>query len=240
MGDPQLFPLETVDVVVAGKSVWVFDATNKKLWEAKLNSELMAGFRPNLSGETPPFGEGPVIERGNTLYLFDREELTAFDLTTGNARWNLSSRNISGLHFDDQGMIYVNSTSEAYWVLLSLRHFDVTEKNIQMVQKVDPKTGSVIWKADGEGLVRYVSGQFLYTVASQKGDAEDDDIASMPVINTGFQQIPHIRIKRLDPATGQVLWEVYHGHTPLDVRFEKNVIAVVCKKEFRVWKYFTF
>jgi hypothetical protein len=37
-GPPQLFPLKTVNVLAAGKTVIVFDQTNKKLWEATLRA----------------------------------------------------------------------------------------------------------------------------------------------------------------------------------------------------------
>ena len=119
------------------------------------------------------------------------------------------------------------------------QHFDVPEDTALLVEKIDPKTGAVLWKVEREGLVRYASGQFLYTVASQRGDAEDEDFA-MPLLNTGFQKIAHVRVKRLDPANGRVLWEHYHGHTPLDVAFEKNTIHFLCKKEMRVLKFFSF
>jgi outer membrane protein assembly factor BamB len=238
-GNPQLFPLQTVDVLVADKAIWVFDKSNKRLWESKLNSELLGGFRPALAGETPPFGEGPVVEKGDTLYLFDAAELTAFDLASGNARWHLATPSIAGLHFDAQG-IYVNSSGQSPGILKGQSHADVPESVPHMVQKVEAKTGRVVWSADREGLVRYLSGKFLYTVASQHGDTAEDEDFDLPVLNTGMQKTPHVRIKRLDPSTGKVIWEHYHRHSPLDVRFEKNTISVLCRKEMQVLKYLAF
>ena len=240
VGKPQLFPLQTVDVLVAGKAVWVFDKANKKLWESKLNSELVGGFRAALSGETPPFGEGPLVEKGDTLYLFDAGELTAFDLASGNPRWHLATTSIAGLHFDPKGMIYVNSANQASGILQSQLHIDIPEGVPHMVQKIEAKTGRVVWSADREGLVRYLAGQFLYTVASQHGDTAEEEDVDLPVLNTGMQKTPHVRIKRLDPGTGKVIWEHYHRHSPLDVRFEKNTIHILCRKEMRVLKYLAF
>jgi len=105
------------------------------------------------------------------------------------------------------------------------------------VQKINATTGASIWKVEAEGLVRYVSGKFVYTVACQQGDAEDDTIIAL---KTGFERIPHIRIKRLDPSNGRVMWEHYHRHAPLDVRFDRNTINFLCKNEMQVLKFISF
>ena len=116
VGPPALFPLKTVNVLTAGKTVIVFDKTNKKLWQATLAYSVLAGTgilggAGAFGGENTQYGEGPCVERGNTLYVFDQAVLTAFDLATGNARWRLPSVGIVGLFFDDKGMMYVNSTT---------------------------------------------------------------------------------------------------------------------------------
>ena len=214
------------------------DWPSRKLWQSPLTYNV-AGGAGDLDAETAPFGQGPCVERKETLYVFDQGVLNAFDLATGNARWRAPATSIAGVHFDDKGMIYVNTCTESSDILNSKGHFDAPEDTALLVEKIDPKTGAVLWKVEREGLVRYASGQFLYTVASQRGDAEDEDFA-MPLLNTGFQKIAHVRVKRLDPANGRVLWEHYHGHTPLDVAFEKNTIHLLCKKEMRVLKFFSF
>ena len=90
VGPPVLVPLKTVNVLTAGKTVIVFDKTNKKLWPATLAYGVMKGTdtfgEGAFGGENTWFGEGPCVERGNTLYIFDQAVLTAFDLATGNAR----------------------------------------------------------------------------------------------------------------------------------------------------------
>ena len=43
IGPPQLFPLKTVNVLAAGRTVIVFDKSNKKLWEAALTYPISAG-----------------------------------------------------------------------------------------------------------------------------------------------------------------------------------------------------
>jgi hypothetical protein len=51
------------------------------------------------------YGQGPCVEFKDALYVFDAGVLSAFDLKTGNVRWRLPSIGITGLFFDDQGMI---------------------------------------------------------------------------------------------------------------------------------------
>src|SRR5258708_5203046 len=88
----------------------VLDHANKKLWQSRLNSEL-SGDPSVLDDENNLYGQGPCVERKDALFVFDAGVLTAFELRTGNARWRLPSVGITGLFFDDQGMMYVNSTT---------------------------------------------------------------------------------------------------------------------------------
>ena len=115
IGPPALFPLKTVNVLTAGKTITVFDKTNKKLWQAALTYSVLNGAGAfgagAFGGENTPFGEGPCVERGDSLYVFDQAVLTAFDVATGNVRWRLPSVGVVGLFFDDKGMMYVNSTT---------------------------------------------------------------------------------------------------------------------------------
>jgi hypothetical protein len=71
IGPPALYSLATVDVLAAGKTIRVFDKSNKKLWEAGL------GFSTAQSTaiQRDPFVENsdviPAVEHGNRLYFFD-------------------------------------------------------------------------------------------------------------------------------------------------------------------------
>lgn len=236
IGPPELFPLETVDVLVAGKSVLVFDKTSRKLWESKLNFNVTSGFRAGPSGADPPFGLGPCLERRDTLYVFDQGVLTAFELTSGNARWRLPSVGIAGLFFDDKGLAYVNTTTASPESIKYSRQIDISEKTRNVVLKIDPATGKTLWTAEQQGMVSYVSGKFVYTIETYEGDDDDDNPMAM---KSGFETPPHIRIKRLDPGNGRVLWEHYQRRSPLDVQFEKTTIQLLFKKELQVLKFFS-
>jgi hypothetical protein len=102
VGRPSVFPLNSVNVVAANQKIIVLDKGNKKLWESALTYNVEADAR---EGDPETTGQGPCVERGNTLFVFDEGVLTAFDLKTGNAQWRLPSVGISGLFFDHEGMM---------------------------------------------------------------------------------------------------------------------------------------
>lgn len=234
-GLPNFIPLQTVDAVTGGKSVIILDKTMKKLWEAQCNFDVPGGSGRGPDSEAPSTGEGPCAERGDTLYVYDAGVLTAFDLATGTVRWRLPSVGTTGLFFDDQGMIYMNTTSATPDNLKYSNQIDVTEKIRPIVLKVEPKTGKTLWRANNDGTVSYVSGKLVYTVESYHGDSDDDD--GLLGVETVFHVPPHIRIRRLDAGNGRVLWQHYQKRFPLDVRYDKNSIHLLFKKEVQVLKF---
>jgi hypothetical protein len=234
-GSADFIPLQTADVVVGGKALVVLDKKMKKLWEARLNYDVRAAPERGPDGELPPDGDGPCVERGDTLYVFDAGVLTAFDLTSGNVRWRLPSVETKGLFFDDAGMIYVNTTSATPDNLKYSRQIDVTDKIHPVVLKVEAKTGKTLWRVNNEGTVNYVSGKLVYTAESHPGD--DDEADGLLGVNTIFHIPAHVRIKRLDAGNGRVLWQHYQPRYPLDVRYDQNSIHLLFKKEVQILKF---
>ena len=161
IGPPQLFPLKTVNVLVAGKTVIVFDKSNKKLWEATLTYPIAGGYRGFDEAELS-FGDGPCVEHGNMVYVFDQAVLSAFDLATGNARWRLPSVGVVGLFFDSQGMVYVNTTTGNPDDVKYARQIDVTKSTAAVLLKVDPQTGKTLWNIKPGGFISYLSGKFIH------------------------------------------------------------------------------
>ena len=101
IGPPQLIPLKSVNVLTAGKSITVFDKSDKKLWSAQLTYTVPeAGFGGFAQTQ---FGDGPCVEHNGTLYVFDQAVLTSFDLNSGDSalahpvRWHRRT-----LLFDDK------------------------------------------------------------------------------------------------------------------------------------------
>jgi outer membrane protein assembly factor BamB len=231
-GPPTLLPLKTVNVLTAGKTVIVFDKTNKKLWQAALTYNVAGGNRA-ANGETPPFGDGPCVEHGDTLYVMDQAVLTAFDIATGNPRWRLPSVGVVGLFFDDKGMLFVNTTTADPENIKYSRQIDITQKIEANLLKIDPKTGKTLWSVKPGGFISYLSGKFIYTVQSfDPGDQEASP--------TGIQLPAYLKIRRINPADGRELWDYEEDRAPLDVRFKDNSIELVFKKEVLVLKYLSF
>ena len=231
-GPPALLPLKTVNVLTAGKTVIVFDKTNKKLWQAALTYNVAGGNRA-ANGETPPFGDGPCVEHGDSLYVIDQAVLTAFDIATGNPRWRLPSVGVVGLFFDDKGMLFVNTTTADPENIKYSRQIDISQKIEANLLKIDPKTGKTLWSVKPGGFISYLSGKFIYTVQSfDPGDQEASP--------TGIQLPAYLKIRRINPADGRELWDYEEDRAPLDVRFKDNSIELVFKKEVLVLKYLSF
>jgi len=233
VGPPRLFPLQTVNILAASKTIIVLDQTNKKLWQSPLSFDL-AGGAGGIEEQSSPFGQGPCVERQGVLYVFDQGFLAAFDLATGNRRWGLPSVGITGLFFDDHNMLYVNTTTASPEKVRYSRQIDLSEKANAVVLKVDSKTGKVLWNAEQAGLVSYVFGKLVLTVQRYQPPEEDESAAST---ETGFETPPYLRIRRLDWKTGREVWEHFQQRAPLDIGFERNTIRLVFKKELQVLKF---
>src|SRR6185295_12784101 len=122
----------------------VLDKENKKLWQSTLNYNIADGLS-TLEESSATYGQGPCVERTDTLYVFDQGVLTAFELKTGNARWRLPSVGISGLFFDDRGMMYVNSTTGSPESIKFSHQININQKSVSVVLKVNPASGKILW-----------------------------------------------------------------------------------------------
>jgi hypothetical protein len=229
VGPPGVYPLDTVTVVTADKLVIVLDKTNRKLWQSALTFNVVSGAAV-LDEEGSTYGQGPCVERKGTLYLFDLGVLSAFELSTGNARWRLPTVGIAGLFFDDHDNLYVNTTSASHESLKFSKQIDLSQKISAIVLKLDARNGKVLWSAPGKGLVNYVSGKIVLTTQASIPEEEDGP-------ETGLEKPTWLRIRRLNPANGREIWEHYEERVPLDIAFDPNTIRVVYKKEVQVLRF---
>ncbi|HEV2435344.1 MAG TPA: PQQ-binding-like beta-propeller repeat protein [Verrucomicrobiae bacterium] len=235
IGSPALFPLESVNVLAAGKTLIVFDKTNKKLWQATLTYSVPVDNRDG-NETASPFGAGPCVEHSGTLYVFDQAVLTAFDPATGNARWRVPTVGVVGLFFDDHGMLYVNTTTADPENIRYSRQIDITQKIQASLLKIDPRTGQTLWHTEPGGFISYLSGNFIYTVQIYNPSEDETKMADV----AGITPNPaHIWIRRINPRNGRVLWEYYQADKGpiLNVQFKDNFIELVFKKEVDVLKY---
>ena len=233
IGPPQLIPLKTVNVLAAGKTVIVFDKWNKKLWQTTLTYDVTGGDKQSGLEESP-YGAGPCVEHDGALYVFDQAVLSAFDLTTGNARWRLPTVGVVGLFFDDQGMLYVNTTTGNPDDIKYSRQIDVTKSTAAVILKIDPAAGKILWRSQGNGFVSYVSGPFIYTVQSfDPGDAEDQ----MTDNTLALLKPALTRIIRISPSDGRALWQNDQDRAPMNIQFDGTYIQIIFKKEVQVLHY---
>lgn len=234
IGPPKLFPLKTVNVLASDKKIMVFDKSNKKLWESSLAFSINGGLS-SLEEGSSPLGQGPCVERQGSLYVFDEGVLTAFDLATGNVRWRLPSVGIAGLFFNDNGQMYVNTTTASPESLKYKRQIDISEKVGAVIIKIDCKTGKLLWTAQPGGLINYVSGKFVFAVQSYRPSEEEQNGPQ-----TGFETPPYLRIRRINPKNGSEMWEYFQQRAPLDVAFDRNTFRLVFKNEVQVLKFLSF
>ncbi|MGO8926420.1 MAG: PQQ-binding-like beta-propeller repeat protein [Limisphaerales bacterium] len=233
IGPPTLYPLTTVNVLTANKTLLVLDKNNQTRWQSPLSYNVRGGLA-SLDPDHAPYGLGPCVERNGALYVYDEGVLAAFDLANGTVRWRLPSVGITGLFFDDQGMVYVNSTTAGPDAIKYSNQIDITRKASPVVMKVDPRTGKGLWTAELGGLVNYVSGKFIYAMSSYQPDDEGDSGFSTDAI---LGRESFLSIKRINPKNGHVMWEYPDRRVPLDVQFDQNSIRLVFKREVRVLRF---
>ncbi len=234
VGRPALHPLKTVNVITANKRIIVLDQKNVKLWESALTYNVPGG---DLDGEASGGGQGPCVERGDMLFVFDQGVLSAFDLKTGNAKWRVPSVGISGMFFDEQGMMYVNSTTAGPESIKYSGQIDVTARTSGLILKLDPRTGKTLWSREVRGGICYLAGKFIYAMESHQ--AEEDEDGERPRMSIGLETDSFVRIRRINPANGKDMWRHFQLRCPLDAKFDHNTIHLVFKKEVQVLKYFS-
>ena len=235
-GAPQLIPLKTVNVLAAGYTLIVLDKSNKPLWQATLTYQ-MGPAMGQLFDKTAETGEGPAVEHGDTLYVYDQAVLTAFDLHTGNAKWRLPTVGVAGLFFDDQNNVYINTTTASPDDVKYSRQIDITKQTDDILMKVDPQTGKTLWTAKPGGFISYLSGKFIY--AAQWYDSNPTD---QPVLNdSGLNYKPnYLHVIRINPKNGRTMWDYYQDRAPISLHFDHNTIELVFKKEVQVLKFISF
>jgi hypothetical protein len=228
VGPPKLYPLESVNVIAADKLIIVLDKANRKLWQSALGFNVVPGVA-GLDEESATYGQGPCVERKATLYVFDLGVLSAFDLKNGDARWRLPTVGIVGLFFDDHDMVYVNTTSASHESLKYSRQIDLSQKVSSVILKLDSHDGKILWNVQSRGLVNYVSGRFILSAQSSVPDDDDPDSES--------ESVHWMRIRRLNPSSGQEVWDDFQQRAPLDIAFDQNTIRLVFKKEVQILRF---
>jgi outer membrane protein assembly factor BamB len=234
-GVPMFFSLKTVDLLVAGKMLTVFDKANKKLFEAQLAYPVNGRYNPDRWDRHSV----PAVEGNGGLYFFDEGVLTAFALATGEVRWRLTSVGISKAQFDDHGILYVDSTSGSPDDIQYSEQIKF-EQAAPALLKIDPSSGKILWQVSQEGQGCFLSGPFLYTASAQQGGiAMANGLAE--ALNAPRPDAPvYFHIYRLDPADGRILWDFCRQEAPAEFSFQQNRFLVRFGSDVQVWKFLTF
>ena len=240
VGQPWVYPLKSVNVITGGKQVVVLDKSNQKLWEAKLANTISTAksLENLLIGHESPYGAGPCVEHDDELFVADQVVLTAFDLTSGDVRWRLPSVGVVGLFFDDQGNVYVNTTTGSPDDVKYSKQINLNHSAQAVLVKIEAKTGKVLWNAQPGGFVTYVKDKNIYTLQSNDPnpfdeDSNDDSLAAL-------QKPAYLHLARVRASDGHVIWEYQQDRAPVDVQFRDNTIEFVFKRDVQVLKYLTF
>lgn len=239
VGAPRLYPQTTVHVVTGDKKIYVLDAQGKFKWESTLNFPMAGGGSFLEMDEAEQTGLGPVVERGDTLYVYDQGVLSAFELATGNPRWRLPSVGITGMFFDDLGKIYLNTTTASPDKIKYSRQINVMDNTADVVLKLDPKNGKEIWRHAMGGQIAYLSGKYIYTLSYLPPLDEDEEVDEN-LAALGLQSKPYLRIRRISPSNGRVLWDYFEQRGALDVKIHDNTFQIVMKKEVQLLKFLSF
>jgi hypothetical protein len=240
VGSPSIYPQPSVTIITAGKSFVVLDKSNKKKWDSTLNYPIAERYGSIADSESDErSGLGPVVERGDTLFVFDKGVLSAFELATGNARWRLPSVGIKSMFFDNAGSIYVNTTTASPEAIKFSKQIDVSNRIGDVVLKLDAKTGKQIWVNSMDGVIAYLEGKFIYTVSYLSPTDEDEEL-NPDLVAIGAQTLPYVRIRRIDPKNGHVMWDHFQQRGALDVKIHENTFQIVFKKEVQVLKFISF
>jgi len=215
--------MKTVDLLVAGKSLRVFDKQNNLKWEAPLTYPVAESFMS-------PFGrdEAPALETGNTLYFFDKGMLTAFDSTTGTPRWRVTSVGIRQVQLDSHGALYVSTSTAGAEDIEYSNQIKVIDAVENLLMKVDAATGEVLWQTRLAGDHCFLSGDYVYATKS----TFDLTLALHPENGSA-----HFRVIRLDPKTGKRIWTYYQPQEARALDFMDNVILLEFSDQIQVLKY---
>jgi hypothetical protein len=233
-GLPAFFPLPTVDLLAEGKILAVFDKQNNKLFETALSYPVSERFVKENARHL-----APAAERAGMLYFFDQGVLTALSLPAGQVQWRLTSIGISRVQFDDDGMLYVDTTAASPEDIQYSEQIKF-ESTPSVIMKVDPRSGKILWQVQKLGQRTFLSGKFVYTVSANQGGS-GMLVGLAEAVNAPRQEGPvYFHIHRLEPATGKELWDFYREEAPEEEDFQKNWFVLRFGNEVQAWRFLTF
>ena len=233
-GIPRFYSLSTVDLLVAGQILYVFDKSNNKLFESKLSNPLGELF----AGEYADHKLVPAIQTANALYFFDQAIMTAFDLPSGNVRWRLTSIGIGRAQLDPAGALYIDSTSATPEDIKYPDQIKL-DRIAPVILKVDSTTGKILWQTARHGHQCFLSGKFLYATSEDMGGIGMANALGL-ALGSPNNNSTTFHVYRLDPDTGKVIWDYQPASSPSSVSFQKNQFLLNDSSEVQLVKFLSF
>jgi hypothetical protein len=232
VGPPAFFSQKTVDILVAGKTAFIFNKQNKKLAEAKLTFGLDEAF---LEGGV---AHPPCVEDSGMLYLFDQGILTAFELPSCEVRWRLPSVGITKVLPDGRGGLYVDTTSASPDDIKYSDDIKITDPTMQIVIKVDAKGGKKLWTMAHMTDCR-LSGKFLYSMNTPMRSGPGLAVGLSEALGMMSSSPAALKIFRLNPSNGKVEWDYFSREIPDEVDFCGNRILMLDGQNLKALKFFS-
>jgi hypothetical protein len=150
----------------------------------------------------------------------------------------MTSIGISRVQFDDDGALYIDSTSG------SPEDIQYSEQikfgaTAPVILKVDPRLGKILWQAQNLGQRCFLSGKYVYAVSAQQGGVAMA-IELAEAVNAPRPDAPvYFHIRRLDPATGVVMWDFSRDEAPDEEAFQQNWFILRFVNDVQAWKFLT-
>ncbi len=228
VGPPELIPLKTVDLLLAGTNILVFDKSNKKLWDAKLTYPYASGYGFRFEHTGPP-----CLETADALYFADKGMLTRFDPATGNVRWRLTSVGISSVQVDERGRLYVDTTTLQAGAIQYSQQISLRDRDLRVIMQVDSASGNILWRSDFPGSDYHclISGKFLYSYRIWQ---TQDPLR--------FEEGPdtHFTFKLHERDNGKMVWNhVLDNKQLIKAEVQKNWILLQFDDRVSVMKFFS-
>ncbi|HEY1173882.1 MAG TPA: hypothetical protein VGH19_21130 [Verrucomicrobiae bacterium] len=223
-GEPAFYSGKTVDLIVGHQEIIILSKANKVIARRGLNfpTGAMGGlaFRRR---ENPPF-----LETADTLYFWDKGTITAFDLPSGNKRWDFQNVGITSVVADDDGGLYVCGTTAKPESIQFSEDINIEDRPRAQFFKLDARTGKKDWEGKEGAKDVYLTGKFLYTTrpaGSTLGLMGGDDSAGRTYIH------------RVNPRNGKIEWELEHKGDVDELTVFLNRLAITSGDNVQVYKF---
>ncbi len=222
-GETQYFALRSLDLLVAGKTLYAFGKDNQKLWESPLAFPVSSG--PSLFS----FAEGggrdtPYLETDDTLYFADTGMLAALDLRTGKARWRLPTVGVSRIERDQSGYLYVTTSQKSHSSIQYSEEINLMERHRPVLLKIHPKKGKIIWQKEFFGERCILGGRYLYSIGSGMSIFDmAEGVGSVWRKRPNEEEaVGRVRLHCISARNGEELWDESFRGSLLTTQFKGN------------------